>query len=183
MLAYEPLLLLLLYGTQKGDLMTESSTGASTGTLVGGLAWQRKAFLDEAVCTLLEARNVCVVSTIGKSGSVHSIPVWVDTDGTSVLLNSVDGRGWVRNLERDERVTCTIVQTDNPYEFVEIRGRVASRSHDGAEAHIHRLAKKYLDLDEYPWLRPEDKRVLITVSPASVFHMRPGAPELAAVEK
>lgn len=163
--------------------MTESGTGASTGTLVGGLAWRRSSFLDEAVCALLEARNVCVVSTTGKSGSIHSIPVWVDTDGTNVLLNSVDGRAWVRNLERDPRVTCTIVQSGNPYEFVEIRGRVASRSHDEAEAHIHRLAKKYLDLDEYPWLRPEDRRVLITVSPDNVFHMRPGAPELAAAEQ
>jgi PPOX class probable F420-dependent enzyme len=156
--------------------MTNGGSGERQGTLVGGRS------LDSTVCSLLEARNVCVVSTMAKDGSIHSVPVWVDTDGTNVILNSVEGRAWVRNLEPDPRVTCTVVQSDNPYEFVEIRGRVASRDHDGAEAHIHRLAKKYLDLDEYPWLRPEDRRVLISVSPDSVFHMRPGAPELAGTD-
>lgn len=163
--------------------MTEGDSAASEGMLVGGLAWRRSSSLDEAVRALLDARNVCVVSTFRQDGSIHAVPVWVDTDGTNVILNSVDGRAWVRNLDRDPRVTCTIVQSDNLYEFVEIRGRVTSRNHDAAETHIHRLAKKYLDLDEYPWLRPEDRRVLIAVSPESVFHMRPGAPELAPTEQ
>jgi PPOX class probable F420-dependent enzyme len=158
--------------------MTEGGNDVSAGTLVGGLSWRRASRLDEAARALLEARNVCVVSTIDARGRIHSIPVWVDTDGINVLLNSVEGRAWVRNLERDPRVTCTIVQDGNPYEFVEIRGRVAARSQAGAEAHIHRLARKYLDLDAYPWLRPEDRRVLITIAPDDVFCMRPGAAEL-----
>jgi PPOX class probable F420-dependent enzyme len=163
--------------------MTESGKGLSAGTLVGGLSWRRASCLDEAVCALLEARNVCIVSTIDARGRIHAIPVWVDTDGTNVLLNSVDGRAWVRNLERDPMVTCTIVQSGNLYEFVELHGRVVSRSHERAEAHIHRLAKKYLDLDEYPWLRPEDRRVLITIAPDDVFYMRPGAAELEVGEQ
>lgn len=166
----------------KGDSMTGSDGDVNTGTLVGGLAWRRSPSLDASVRSLLQAANVCVVSTIGKSGAVHAIPVWVDTDGENLILNSVEGRAWPSNLERDPRVTCTIVQNGNPYEFVEIRGRVVARDNAGADAHIHRLAKKYLDLDEYPFLRPEDRRVLFTIRPDSVFHMRPAAPELEVGE-
>ena len=153
-----------------------ASTSPSEGNL-GGLDWTRGTAITPAARALIDRKNVCVVSSIAKNGSIHAIPVWVDTDGEHVLLNSVEGRGWDKNLSRDPTVTCTIVQDGNPYEFVEIRGRVVSRDLERAEAHIHRLAKKYLDLDEYPWLRPEDKRVLYTVAPVSVFHMRPGSAE------
>jgi PPOX class probable F420-dependent enzyme len=151
---------------------------AQTGTMVGGLSWRRSAHLDEAVCALLTAKNICVVATLTPRGGIQATPVWVDTDGEHVLLNSVDGRTWVRNLDRDPRVTCTIVQADNPYEFVEIRGRVVERTYEGGNAHIHKLARKYLGVDEYPWLEPGDRRVLFKVAPDKVFHMRPAAIEL-----
>lgn len=159
--------------------MTGSNSDTSTGNL-GGLDWERSPAMTPAVRALLDAKNVVVVSSHRRDGTIHAIPVWVDTDGEHVLLNSVQGRAWDRNLARDPNVTCTVVQSGNPYEFVEIRGRVVDRSLEAAEAHIHRLAKKYLDLDEYPWLRPEDKRVLYTIAPVSVFHMRPGSTEMDA---
>lgn len=151
----------------------------SSGNL-GGLDWTRGPAITPAVRALLDEKNVVVVSSLRKDGTIHAIPVWVDTDGTNVLLNSVEGRAWERNLSRNPNVTCTIVQSGNPYEFAEIRGRVVGRSLEQGEPHIHRLARKYLDLDEYPWLRPEDKRVLFTVAPDSVFHMRPGSAEMDA---
>ena len=163
--------------------MSERENDVRTGTLVGGLAWWRGRSLEPPVRKLLEAKNVCIVSTIGANGSIHAIPVWVDTDGDHVLLNSVAGRTWVKNLERDPRVTCTVVQSGNLYEFVEIRGRVLLLTHEGAEEHIHRLAKKYLDLDVYPWLRPEDPRVLFVIEPERVFHMQPGAAELEVTDQ
>lgn len=162
--------------------MTDTDAEVKTGALVGGLAWRRGTTLEPDVCALLEGKNVCVVSTVGTDGRVHAIPVWVDTDGTHVLLNSVGGRAWVRNLERDPQVTCTILQDGNLYEFVEIRGRVVERTIEGADAHIHRLARKYLDLEEYPWLDAANPRLLFRVLPQSVFHMQPAAPELEEVE-
>jgi PPOX class probable F420-dependent enzyme len=152
---------------------------SSTGTLVGGLAWRRLAKIDEAVRALLEATNFCVVATLRDDGAVHSIPVWVDTDGEHVLLNSTEGRGWVRNVDRDPRVTCTIVNAHNPYEFVEIRGRLVERTYEGGNDQIHRLAKKYLGVDEYPWLQPGERRILLKVAPETVLHMQPSAAELA----
>lgn len=143
-----------------------------TGNLAG-LDWTRGPEITPAARALLEARNFVVVSTLRADGSIHAIPVWVDTDGTDVFLNSVVGRAWDRNLARNPSVTCTVVDSTNGYAFVEIRGTVVERSVEKGEAHIHRLAKKYLDLDEYPFLRPEDQRVLYRVRPMSVFHMQP----------
>jgi PPOX class probable F420-dependent enzyme len=147
---------------------------------IGGLLIRRLGALDEATCALLYDKNVCTVCTIAKDGSVHAHPVWVDTDGESVLLNSVGGRAWVRNLERSDRVTCTVVNLQNPYEFVEIRGRAAAGTRKGADAHIDRLAQKYLSLDEYPWMDPAQPRVLIRVTPERVVHMYPADTELEA---
>ena len=66
------------------------------------------------------------------------------------VLNTAEGRAWPRNLERDPRVTLTVQNMENPYEYVEIRGRVAERTHEGADEHIDSLAKKYMDADELP---------------------------------
>jgi PPOX class probable F420-dependent enzyme len=150
----------------------------TSGTLVGGLAWRRLEGIDGPVRALLEATNFCVVSTRRRDGGVHAVPVWVDTDGEHVLLNSTDGRAWVRNVDREPRVTCTIVNAENPYEFVEIQGRVAERTYEGGNEHIHRLARKYIGADEYPWLQPGERRILFKIAPERVFHMRPGSPEL-----
>ena len=149
-------------------------------TTIGGLLIRRLTRLDDAACRLLRARNVATVCTHAADGSIHAQPVWVDTDGTDVLLNSVDGRAWVRNLRRDAHVTCTIVDLANPYEFVEIRGRASTPRRDGADAHIHQLARKYLDVDEYPWMDPDQPRVLVRVTPQRIVHMSPGDPELEA---
>ncbi len=114
---------------------------------------------------LLKARNFCNVATLRPDGSVQSAPVWVDVQDGIPVVNSVEGRAWPRNLERDPRVTLTVQNMENPYEYVEIRGRVAERTHEGADEHINSLAKKYLDKDEYPFRQPGEQRVIIRVEP------------------
>lgn len=114
---------------------------------------------------ILKARNFCSVSTLRSDGSIHGVPVWVDVQDGQPVLNSAEGRAWVRNLERDPRVTLTIPNMENPYEYVEVRGRVAERTHDGADQHIDAMAKKYLGKDEYPFRQPGEQRVIIRVEP------------------
>jgi PPOX class probable F420-dependent enzyme len=114
---------------------------------------------------LLKARNFCNVSTVRPDGTIHGVPVWVDTQDGLAVLNSAEGRAWVRNLERDPRVTLTVQNMENPYEYLEVRGRVADRTHEGADAHIDAMAKKYLDKDEYPFRQPGEQRVIIRVEP------------------
>ena len=85
------------------------------------------------------------------------------------MLNTAEGRAWPRNLERDPHVTLTVPNMENPYEYVEIRGTVAERTHDGADEHIDALAKKYLGQDSYPYRQPGEQRVIIRVAPEHVY--------------
>jgi PPOX class probable F420-dependent enzyme len=106
---------------------------------------------------LLAAKNFCNVATLRTDGSVHGVPVWVD--------NTAQGRAWLRNLERDPRVTLTVPNLENPYEYLEVRGRMAEHTHDGADEHIDSLAKKYLGADEYPYRQPGEQRVIVRIEP------------------
>jgi PPOX class probable F420-dependent enzyme len=117
---------------------------------------------------LLRGKNFCHVATLRSDGSVQCVPVWIDVQDGRPVLNTAEGRAWPRNLERDPRVTLTVQNLDNPYEYVEVRGRVTERTHDGADAHIDAMAKKYLDADEYPFRQPDEQRVIIRVEPEHV---------------
>jgi PPOX class probable F420-dependent enzyme len=114
---------------------------------------------------LLKAKNFCHVATLREDGSVHGVPVWVVVEDGRPVVNSAEGRAWPRNLERDPRVTLTIQNMENPYEYLEIRGRVAESTREGADEHINSLAKKYLDKDEYPYRQPGEQRIIIRVEP------------------
>ena len=76
---------------------------------------------------LLQGKNFCHVATLRPDGSVHGVPVWVDVQDGASVLNTAEGRAWPRNLERDPRVTLTVQNMENPYEYLAIRGTVAER--------------------------------------------------------
>jgi PPOX class probable F420-dependent enzyme len=117
---------------------------------------------------LLEARNFCHVATLARDGPPHVAVVWVDTDGQDVLLNSSEGRIWPENLRRDPRATLTVVNSENPYEYLTVKGRMVEMTHEGAHDHIDALAKKYLDKEEYPFLQPGEVRLLVRIRPEHV---------------
>jgi len=131
------------------------------------------AEIDSRAMELLQAKNFCNVSTLRADGSVHSVPVWVDVQDGLPTLNTAEGRAWPRNLERDPRVTLTVQNMENPYEYLEVRGHVAERTTDGADAHIDSLAKKYMGVDEYPLRQPGEVRLKIRITPEKVA-MQPG---------
>jgi PPOX class probable F420-dependent enzyme len=118
---------------------------------------------------LLKGKNFCTVATLRSDGTVAGAPVWVDTQDGLAVLNTAEGRSWPRNLERDPHVTLTVQNAENPYEYVEIRGHVAERTHEGADEHIDAMAKKYLDQDSYPFRQPGEERVIIRVAPDHVY--------------
>ncbi|HTD57710.1 MAG TPA: PPOX class F420-dependent oxidoreductase [Solirubrobacteraceae bacterium] len=117
---------------------------------------------------LLKAKNFCVVSTLRADGSVHAAPTWVDVQDGRPTLNTAEGRAWPRNLERDPRVTLTVQNMENPYEYVAIRGRVAERTTDGADAHIDALAMKYMGQESYPFRQPGEQRLIVRIDPEHV---------------
>lgn len=131
------------------------------------------ASLDDPGVRLLltEQVNHAVISTLDEDGSVHSTVVWVDVVDGRVAVNSAVGRTWPGNLERDPRMTLVVYDENDPYDYVEVRGTVTS-STDGADAHIDRLAKKYLGLDSYPFRQPGEQRVSFFLEPTRVRHQK-----------
>ena len=119
---------------------------------------------------LLEAPNFSMTATIRKDGTPHVVPTWVDVEDNQVVLNSAEGRAWPTNLRRDNRVTLTVPDKDNPYEYVEIRGHLAGESHNDADEHIDAMAKKYLGQDKYPFKQPGEQRVVFRIEPDWVKH-------------
>lgn len=117
---------------------------------------------------LLKGKNFVVVSTLRADGTIHSAPAWVDIKDGRPVVNSAKGRAWPTNLERDPRVTLTVQNLENPYEYVAIRGRVCEQTTDGADEHIDSLAKKYLGQDSYPYRQPGEQRVILRVDPEHV---------------
>jgi PPOX class probable F420-dependent enzyme len=117
---------------------------------------------------LLRAKNFAHIATVRADGSVQVAPTWVDVQDGRPVVNSAEGRAWVRNLERDPRITLEVQNMENPYEYVEIRGRVAELTREGADEHIDSLAKKYLGEDKYPYRQEGEHRVIIRVDPEHV---------------
>ena len=126
---------------------------------------------DQGVRELLAAPNYAVISTLNRDGSVHSTVVWILAEDGAVSVNSAVGRLWPRNLERDPRVTVLVLETGNPYHFVEIRG-TAQVTREGADAHIDALAKKYLGVDEYPARQPGEERIKFLIAPEHVRYVK-----------
>lgn len=126
------------------------------------------AELTPGVCALLEARNWCSLATVMKDGSPQVTPMWVDTDGRYVLVNTANGRVKVRNVERDNRVALCVFDQDNPQKRAIIRGRVVEVTENGADEHINRLAKKYRGENVYRASRPGEQRIMIKIDPEHV---------------
>ena len=117
--------------------------------------------------------NHAVVSTLNDDGSVHSTVVWVSLEDGRLAVNSAVGRKWPTNLERDPTVTVVVYDETNPYDYVEVRGSARGTT-DGADDHIDRLAKRYLDADSYPFRTPEEQRITYVVEPTLVRHQKQG---------
>jgi len=126
------------------------------------------AALTERARELLTGRNFAFVAELMEDGWPHVSPVWIDVEGDLILVNTAKPRLKEKNLRRDPRVAISIADAEDPYEHVDIRGRVV-RVIDGPEAeeHIHRLGKKYRGWDRYP-LEEGEERVSFLIEPISV---------------
>jgi PPOX class probable F420-dependent enzyme len=124
------------------------------------------AFLD-----LFHKKSFAHLATLMPDGRPQVTPVWCDFDGTHVLINSAQGRRKDKNMRRDPRVALSIQDPENPYRYLALRGRVVSVSEDGADAHIDRLAKRYMGVEKYPLRKPGEARVIYRIFPEAVSTM------------
>jgi PPOX class probable F420-dependent enzyme len=105
------------------------------------------------------------LATLNPDGSPQITPLWIDRDGDNVVFNTARGRVKARNLEQDARVAVSVVDPDDPYNVVALRGTVIDITTDGADAHIDSLAKKYMGVDTYPMRQEGEVRIRVTVRP------------------
>lgn len=125
--------------------------------------------IDDTSAALLRAPNFAHVVTRRKDGSLRVAVTWIDLDAERhLVLNSALDRRWYRDLLRDPSLTVTVVNRENPYEYVVVHGRLVEERTDGADGHIDFLAKKYLGEDRYPWRMEGEERVLCRIAPERV---------------
>jgi len=111
------------------------------------------------------------LATVMPDGSPQVTPVWFDYTDGKIRVNSAKGRVKSRNMQEGAPVALSILDPENPYRYIQIRGRVAHVTEEGAGAHIDALAKKYLGKDKYPYGRPDEVRVIFEIEPASTQAM------------
>jgi len=120
---------------------------------------------------LFQKRAFANLATLMPDGTPQVTPVWVDWDGTHVLINSARGRQKDKNMQRTSAVSMSILDPDNPYRYLEVRGKVADITEDGADDHIDKMAKKYMGKDKYPYRRPGEVRVVYKILPTKTTQM------------
>ena len=121
--------------------------------------------IPENYLDLFSKKAFAHLSTLMPDGSPQVTPVWVDYQDGFVLVNSARGRQKDRNMRRDPRVAIAILDPDNPYRYLQVRGRVVEITEVGADAHIDKLAFKYLGREKYPNRRPGEIRVIYKIQP------------------
>lgn len=122
---------------------------------------------------LLEAPNFAYVGTVRTDGTPQVNPVWVDVGDGHVVLNSAEGRAWPERLRERGVAAVTVPDKDNPYEYVSIVARLVDDTHEGADEHIDRMARKYLGQDTYPFRQPGEERVMFRLEPTRVGYSNP----------
>ncbi|HXP84058.1 MAG TPA: PPOX class F420-dependent oxidoreductase [Bryobacteraceae bacterium] len=129
------------------------------------------AAFPEKFIDLTQKKAFAQFATLMPDGSPHVAPVWFDYDGKDILINSAVGRVKDRNVRRDPRVGLDIVDPDNPYRHLSIRGRVVDISETGADEHINKLSKKYTGRDKYVRTSVGEVRVVYRVELDRAYSM------------
>jgi PPOX class probable F420-dependent enzyme len=116
---------------------------------------------------MTEKKALASLATVMASGSPQVTPVWFDYADGKVRVNVAKGRVKVRNMPEGAKVALAIIDPDNGYRYIQVRGVVSKVTEEGADAHIDGLAKKYLGKDKYPFGQPGEVRVLFEIEPQS----------------
>jgi PPOX class probable F420-dependent enzyme len=114
---------------------------------------------------ILKSNSLAHVATIGPKHEPQSNPVWFDWDGTYVRISQTKTRQKYHNIQRDPHIALSITDPQNPYHYLEIRGKVVRVEEDAQKKFIDSLARKYMGVDHYPYNQPGDERVILYIQP------------------
>jgi PPOX class probable F420-dependent enzyme len=126
------------------------------------------AIPDKFLDLMQQKKAFANLATVMPDGSPQVTPVWFDYTGGKLRVNSAKGRIKTRNMTEGAPVALSIMDPDNAYRYIQIRGKVGHVTETGASAHIDALAKKYLGKDKYPFSRPGEVRVMFEIEPAAI---------------
>ncbi len=135
---------------------------------------------SEPIIKFFRGKNFAFLGTVNKDGSPQVTPTWIDIiekeddhEVGLILVNTAEDRIKQKNISRDPRVSISIVDESNPYSMVTIKGRVIEQTTEGADEHIDKLAKRYLDTERYPAHSPAVKRIILKIKPEKIFYLPP----------
>ncbi|PSQ09104.1 PPOX class F420-dependent oxidoreductase [Halobacteriales archaeon QS_5_68_33] len=127
--------------------------------------------IPESYHDLFERRTFAHFSTVMPDGTPQVTPVWVDYDAGRgrLLVNTARGRQKERNVAANPKVGASMLDPEDPYRWLSVRGEVTAVTEEGAVEHIDELARRYMDVEEYPNHDTEDApRVIVEVRPDRV---------------
>src|SRR5579875_2090243 len=125
---------------------------------------ERVTQLPPEAVKLLQGKNFGNLATVMPDGSPQVTPMWIETDGRNVLINTTTNRQKFFNIGRNKKVAIDVFDQENPYHYVGIRGHIGAVTTEGADEQIHRLHRKYHGGGNYP-LRPNEQRVSVAIVP------------------
>lgn len=139
--------------------------------------------LTEPIAKFFRSKNFGFLGTINKDGSPQVTPTWIDVikkgkngdidDDGIILINTAKDRIKQKNVSRDPRVSISMIDEDNPYSMLTIKGKVIKQTTEGADDHIDKLAKRYLDTERYPAHSPNVERIILKIKPEKIFYLPP----------
>jgi len=130
-----------------------------------------KTIPDKFLPVLTQKKALAHLGTVMGDGSPQVTPVWFFYNDGKFVVNTARGRVKDRNMSTNAKVALSIVDPDNPYSHISVRGKVVRETEEGADANIDALAKKYLGQDKYPFRQPGEVRVMYEIEPLSVHAM------------
>jgi PPOX class probable F420-dependent enzyme len=135
--------------------------------------------LTDEIIRFFKGKNFGFLGTVNKDGSPQVTPTWVDIVENEaakewvILVNTAKDRLKQKNVSRDPRVSISLVDEDNPYSMVTIKGRVVEQTTEGADEHIDNLARRYLNAERYPSHSPKVQRIILKIKPERIFYLPP----------
>jgi PPOX class probable F420-dependent enzyme len=132
------------------------------------------AELSQESLALIDRPIIAHLTTVDSKGRLQVTPVWIDHDGNDIVVNTAQGRAKANHMEENPHVAVSLVDPENQYGVVALRGAVTDVTTNGADAHIDSLAKKYLGADSYPFRQDGEIRVKVRITPERIF-MQPAS--------
>tara|TARA_B110001454_G_C12682473_1_gene418683 strand:+ start:238 stop:645 length:408 start_codon:yes stop_codon:yes gene_type:complete len=125
--------------------------------------------MDSKAEKLLNGKNLLFLATTMTDGSPQVTPVWGNFEDSHILINTAEGRLKHRNILRDPRVAVSVVDIKNPLDMTSIRGKVVEILPDYDYKHANLLTMQYMGKENYPFKRPDEKRIILKIEPVKIF--------------